>query len=722
MTFQPRDTEQVLDDLESNLKGKIERLSNFTRRSFNFVFARAYAREIRRAEVRNLASELSGFIEYSGGPVTQNDLDNLGVTGVEPSEVNEFMSDEFLDEYVKIVGIRRFEGTRASGSVRINTQVSRTVIPEGTVVTTSANDTGSIRSFETVSDTVVEDGVTVVQDVSVQAVEPGEESNVPANTIIRFESPPVGVQGVTNPAPTTGGEERESNAELRERAKNAVRSASEGGTTDGIKGFIRKNIEGVGEDDIAIDENLSVQPTTVDVVVDGGIRQNVIDAIETSRPTGIKHELVRPETIQIGMNTFLSTDSSVDTQRVTDSAESFLLNKGITEDFFEDELIREIMTADTRVQNIESLGAFIERVTNEEFIFESGQSNYVLRFTYDDLNGDIRIVDDSGTEYVEGTDFVVDDITGDGFADTIVWQTGSTSASTPSDNERFTVDYDVTVQRDTIEDEEITFTNGTSEYLLEYTVDTSESVSIVDENDVVYEQGTDFKVIDSDSDTFFDTVQWQTGSSSASIPSDGTVFFVTYSLSSDSKTDVNDFRLTNEIRDERFEWNLNFTESEDYESNQDVYPLTHVPFPSSVDNITTSNSTFTKGTDFELIDDTGNGFRQSIDWSTGGSNPVDNEVFSITYDQKVYLTDNDIIESVNEIIRDETGDIYDEGSDFAIASYNVTTNEDDAISWQNKPTGLSDGELFFYSYVSEGDISISNREKVSAGSIDIQVI
>jgi hypothetical protein len=722
MTFQPRDTEQVLDDLESNLKGKIERLSNFTRRSFNFVFARAYAREIRRAEVRNLASELSGFIEYSGGPVTQNDLDNLGVTGVEPSEVNEFMSDEFLDEYVKIVGIRRFEGTRASGSVRISTQVSRTVIPEGTVVTTSANDTGSIRSFETVSDTVVEDGVTVVQDVSVQAVEPGEQSNVPANTIVRFESPPVGVQGVTNPSATTGGEERESNAELRERAQNAVRSASEGGTTDGIKGFIRKNIEGVGEDDIAIDENLSAQPTTVDVVVDGGIRGDVIGAIETSRPTGIKHELVRPETVQIGMNTFLSTDSIVDTDRVTDTVETFLLDKGINENFFEDELIREIMTADTRIQNIESLGAFIERVTNEEFIFKSGQDKYVLRFTYDDLNGDIRIIDDSGTEYVEGTDFTVNDITGDGFPDTIVWLTGSTTSSTPSDNERFTVDYDVTVQRDSIEDEEITFTDGKSEYELEYSADTSDPVEIVDENDTIYEQGTDFTIIDGNNDTFADTVNWQTGSSDTSIPSDDTVFFVTYTLSSNSKTDINNFRLTSEVRDERFNWNLDFTESEDYESNQDVYQLTHVPFPDSVDTITTSNTTFTKGTDFDLVDGTGNGFRQSVDWSIGGSEPVDNEVFSITYDQKVYLTDNDVVESVDEIIRDETGDLYDEGNDFSVVSYNLTTNEDDAIEWNNKPSGLSDGELFFFSYVSEGDISISNREKISAGSIDIEVV
>lgn len=721
MTFQPRDTEQVLDDLESNLKGKIERLSNFTRRSFNFVFARAYAREIRRAEVRNLASELSGFIEYSGGPVTQNDLNNLGVTGVEPSEVNEFMSDEFLDEYVKIVGIRRFEGTRATGTVRINTQVSRTVIPEGTVVTTSANDTGSIRSFETVADVIVDNGVTVAQDVSVQAVEPGEESNVPANTIVRFESPPVGVQGVTNPASTTGGEERESNSELRERAKNAVRSASEGGTTDGIKGFIRKNIEGVGEDDIAIDEKLSAQPTTVDVVVDGGIRSDVVGAIETSRPTGIKHELVRPETVQIGMNTFLRTDSTVDTDRVTDSVETFLLDKGINENFFQDELIREIMTADSRIQNIESLGAFVERVTNEEFIFESGQDEYVLRFTYDDLNGDIRIIDDSGTEYVEGTDFTVDDITGDGFPDTIVWLTGSTTSVTPSDNERFTVDYDVTVQRDSIENEEITFIDGKSEYVLEYSVDTSDPVEIVDEDDIIYEQGTDFTIIDANDDTFADTVEWQTGSSDASIPSDNTVFFVTYTLSSNSKTDINNFRLTNEVRDERFSWNLDFTESEDYESNQDVYQLTHVPFPGSVDSITTTNTTFTKGTDFDLVDDTGNGFRQSIDWSIGGSEPLDNEVFSITYDQKVYLTDTDVVESVDELIRDETGDVYDEGIDFSIVSYNLTTNEDDAIEWENKPTGLSDGELFFYSYVSEGDITISNREKISAGSIDIEV-
>jgi hypothetical protein len=47
-------------------------------------------------------------------------------------------------------------------------------------------------------------------------------------------------------------------------------------------------------------------------------------------------------------------------------------------------------------------------------------------------------------------------------------------------------------------------------------------------------------------------------------------------------------------------------------------------------------------------------------------------------------------------------------------------NEDDSIFWLQKPSTLSDGETFYFSYVSEGDIFIGDREKVSPGNITVE--
>jgi hypothetical protein len=168
-----------------------------------------------------------------------------------------------------------------------------------------------------------------------------------------------------------------------------------------------------------------------------------------------------------------------------------------------------------------------------------------------------------------------------------------------------------------------------------------------------------------------------------------------------------------------FNWNPGYSESEDYEVTQDIYQLEYVPFPSSLSIEDASGDTYTEGTDYSLIDDTGNGFKQSIDWSIGGSSPDDNEVFTATYDQKVYLTEYDITQLPDDEIRDSDGNLLTEGTDYDLGSYQQNNIEFDSINFLQQPTELTDGEEFYVTYISQGDKYLGDREKADAGQITV---
>lgn len=626
MAQEPRSIQDVYETLEGGLKNRITKLTNFTQTSFNFIWTIAFSEQIRENEIQALAAELSGWIDYVGGPINEDDLRELGLDGqVEPEELNQYMDDEDLDEYVDIVGLDRFEGSKATGTVDIQTQSASTEIPEGTVVTT-ASDSDDLLAFETTESAQTADGVTEVTDVPIIAEEVGYDYNIPAGSIGRFESPPIGVKDVTNPDPTSGGEPRESNEELRTRAKQAVQSSSDGGTTDGIKGFIRKKVDGVGEDDVVIEESTDTSPPFVDVIVDGGTDEAVIDAIEGSRPTGIRHNLIRPQRIRIGFETQLWGDS-IDTDRVSDEIIEYIDGLGVQENLYRDALVRDIMTSSTNITNIDSIGGFIEGVNNEIFTYDSSTTEYRLDFTYDDVNGSISVEDESGDTYGEGSDFTVEDRDNDGWPETLVW-----SGTTPADGDRFFVDYDVTVPGST------------------------------------------------------------------------------------DKTDYYDLQL---VRSERFTWNDSYSESEDYEDTQDVYPLEYAPFPDSLTITDASGDSYTLGTDYDLVDTTGNGVAQSIDWSIGGSSPDDNEVFTAEYAQQVYQTRYDVVESLAGEIIDEDGTIYEEDTAYNLISYRDGARQINAIEWTTQPSDLATGEQFYLTYLNEGDLYVGSQEKITAGTINV---
>lgn len=704
MTFL-QSTQEIYEELRDSLTGRITKLSNFTDRSFNYVWTQAFSEEVRELQEYTIVSHLAGFIDYTGGPVTEDDLEELGLEDdIDADTVNDLMEEEWLDEYVKIVGVTRDTGSAATGEVTFQTQNAQTTIPEGTRVTTAPQEDGETIDFLTTEQAETSTGEISVSGVNIEAVAEGSDFNVPAGEITRISNPPVGVTGVTNPTSTTGGEDREENEELRERAKDVLSGAGEGGTVEGIKAYIRNNVEAVQSGDVIIEEFVDEQPPFVDVIVDGGTDADVTAAIEASRPTGIRHDLVRPEVIEVSMNVDLD-GTDIDSAGVKDDIETFFLELGIGETLYSDQLVREIMLSDDDIINIDRLDSNIEEVTGETFEYDTSQTDYRLTYTYEDDNGSISIEDKGGSVYTEGTDFTVEDQTGDGWPETIVWGGGAE----PDDGEDFFVDYDVTVPGETknedkygaelVRDEifdynlnqqdSFDYNNSKLTYELEHHPFEG-TISIVDENTTSFTEDTDYQLAPLGDEADEDVFNYQDGTTD-------------YSLSNDAQ--LGDVAIIDA------DGNI-YIEGTDYsviDSNSDGFDDTI--------QWDTNNSTPADGTNFTV---NYNGFAEHVRWDTNNSTPPQDDQFTATYEQALYPTDREIVETPNGIIRDASGDTYNENTEYELVDA-TRDDEDDAILWTTNPASLSDNEEFYFTYIAEPDIDPTNRKKLDPGQINIKV-
>jgi uncharacterized phage protein gp47/JayE len=608
MVVEPTPRDDIEDSIESRLRGRITKLTNFVSSSFNKLFLGTFAEELYEFEVRLLAAQLSGWVDYAGGPITESDLEQLGLDNFDDLDLlNEYMLDEHLDNLGALVGTERDNGEKATADVRIDVFDQNTRVPDGMRVATPPDfdgdqfiyevDLGNGTDFVTPSDQGNADYV----DVSVIADEEGSEYNVGSGRIIRLRSPPPGVEGVNNPTAATGGEDEETNDELRERIKNAVFETSGGGTTAGIEGFIIGNVDGVN--DVFVDEFINATPVYVDVVVDGGVESEVEDAIDTSRPAGIRHNLVRPVTYNIAVEVELQ-GTDIDQLQIKDEIENYVFELDLGEDYIGDVVTQRILNVEEDVENILAVNVRLTEVINDRITFQSGTDIYSLAddelgFIEDEqhyYSSDkdvyslgIDPVDDS-TVSVEavvndspdtiltggGTDYTVVDSNGDGMLDAIDFSGGST---TPDDGTVFEVNYE------TVTSTSETFTyDGSQDYELTYLPALADDSSVSDNSGDTYTIGTDYDIIDTDSDGEKDTLRWLSGGSTPDNPEDFTV---------------------------------------DYEVNVgSIYEVTG-----------TLNSTegheFVEGTDFNELDNDSDGHADAIDWSLAGDDPDDGTGFVV---------------------------------------------------------------------------------------------
>lgn len=196
--------------------------------------------------------------------------------------------------------------TRATGTIQFS-GADGTQIFEGFEVQTA---TGIV--FRTTTATTISGGLALAE---IEAVVPGASGNVGAGAISRMVRPQAGVTGVTNPDPTSGGRDTETDAQLRERY---VRSVSKpGGASAAAIEAALLDIEGVLDAVVRQNVTLETDPATgippkaIAPIVWGGDADEIADTLYTVKPAGIQcwgedevHEITdsRGETHIIGFN------------------------------------------------------------------------------------------------------------------------------------------------------------------------------------------------------------------------------------------------------------------------------------------------------------------------------------------------------------------------------------------------------------------------------------
>jgi len=202
-------------------------------------------------------------------------------------------TDVSLDRVVRLLGITRIPAVRSTVTVRFSGS-NGTIIPVDTYVGT----VDGINFYTTESGTISGGYV----DLACECVIYGDEGNVTSNVITVLVTFISGVTGVNNANPATGGEDVESDSDLRLRASltlegvgKATLAAIEAAIL-AIPGVIKANVY---EDTI----NHSVE------VILKGItppNQTVDDALDASRAAGIPATWDNPTGIDIYISTTVS--------------------------------------------------------------------------------------------------------------------------------------------------------------------------------------------------------------------------------------------------------------------------------------------------------------------------------------------------------------------------------------------------------------------------------
>ena len=550
-TIYNRLVERITDE-EKYPNTAIKRITNFLDGSFNQVWVLAFSEAIRENQIKATSTQLSGWIDYAGGPITDEDIRDLGLEGnVEPDEINEFINETDLDELVEILGVERNEGEQSSALMKVLTNEDRTIeVPQGTTFGTQPDSRGNFFAYRTDDDYTIPENppdrdtpdnwddpddadATEPGDAGIDsqgrafvlatadAEEIGEEYNVPAGTITFLVDPPTGVDSAINEQPAQGGANRETNDELRERAKDAVATSVGGGTTQGIIGRI---INDAGASDVLVDEffdgnNVNRPATTwphVEVIVDGGDETEIEETLEDSRPTGVQHFLIRPETYVIDTEAHLTTDGDLDEDVVPDELLRFYGQVGIGEDLYRNKVIQTILNASDVIINIEQLDLFVaDEPVTVEFNYEAYEFDE-NQLTYDvdgrlGRAGAVLIGDNEEPTQQDGLNQYEYGVDWEETSSGIEW-IDSAESTHPNNGEMFTIGYIPHADRE----QTFSFTEDITSYELGLPV--LEVTTVIDEVGNEYTEGVDWELVGNN-------IEWIAAGDS---PDEGTNFTVDY--------------------------------------------------------------------------------------------------------------------------------------------------------------------------------------------------
>lgn len=216
-------------------------------------------------------------------------------------------------------GITRKSGIPATGTL-LFTGVDGTYIPSGTIVQSS--DSGL--QFKTLSDGTISNGE---GSINVQALYIGTIYNLPANTINEMPTQILGVTSVTNPNPTTGGTDEETDTDLLNRYLLKMQKPSTSGNENDYINWA-ESVKGVGSAKVF---PLWSGNGTVKIIitnsekraVNSTVIQNVSNFIETVRPIGVNVTVESAVELAINISVTLIIDIK---QYTLTQVQTFLIN------------------------------------------------------------------------------------------------------------------------------------------------------------------------------------------------------------------------------------------------------------------------------------------------------------------------------------------------------------------------------------------------------------
>ncbi len=214
-----------------------------------------------------------------------------------------------LDRVVELLGIRRHEAGWLEGEVSFarRTPAPRDYeIPKGTVVAGKR-----VASVETIADAILRAGQRSVR-VPVRALELVSEP-VPPERITIINRPLPGIESVSNPAALLPRREPETDAELRSRARGAVRAGATA-TISALEQAARR----YGIADVSVSEDRQ-RPGRVQVVIgDPEVTESEFEgvkrAIEEVRPAGIRVDTIQAVTLWLHLSVRVVLEDALDPQ------------------------------------------------------------------------------------------------------------------------------------------------------------------------------------------------------------------------------------------------------------------------------------------------------------------------------------------------------------------------------------------------------------------------
>ncbi len=296
MTFEKKDYRNIVNSMTKDISRKSQ-LTDINIGSVSRTFLETVGREISTLYDEMETAYNAGFIDTASGNA--------------------------LDMVVSILGIQRKSAQFATGTATFSRRTAGqdVNIPRGTRVSTRASDPRNVKIYETTMNVTIPKGVNEAE-IPIKALTPGESGMTDFETITALETPIIGIDSIMNKKPTTIGTERETDEELRARAKATVLSAGKA-TPDAIRNVVL-SIPGVRG--VTIKEMPNGIPGELDVIIDGldltdkttPTYQRVKETIDTVRPAGINVNIKSTDTIRVNIKLYvrltdiLRTDEEVE--------------------------------------------------------------------------------------------------------------------------------------------------------------------------------------------------------------------------------------------------------------------------------------------------------------------------------------------------------------------------------------------------------------------------